>query len=178
MDYGVSDCLAQNLLGISSESTRETPWTVEVRRKFLATAATASEIISPNVPSQIVRSMNSATPQLPLSSHVDSHINEELGIELLRVTARGKEAGLGNIALEVEEIQTLHLCLLVRRTAHRSRRQRIGTLYRAVDQRLVEIAHNSRAGHRIAIARLVRSYDDSAKTSVDESGTSLSSMRL
>ena len=83
---------------------------------------------------------------------MDSHINEELGIELLRVNARGKEAGLGNIALEVEEIQTLHLCLLVRRTAHRSRRQRIGTLYRAVDHRLVEIAH-TRTGHRIAIAR-------------------------
>ena len=83
---------------------------------------------------------------------MDSHINEELGIELLRVNARGKEAGLGNIALEVEEIQALHLCLLVRRTTHRSRRQRIGAFYRAVDQRLVEIAH-TRAGHRIAIAR-------------------------
>ena len=63
---------------------------------------------------------------------------------------RGKEAGLGNIALEVEEIQTLHLCLLVRRTAHRSRRQLIGTLYRAVDQGLVKIACD-RAGHCIAI---------------------------
>ena len=83
---------------------------------------------------------------------MDSYINEELGIKLLRVNARGKEAGLGNIALGVEEIQTLHLCLPVRRTVHRSRRQRIGALYRAVDQRLVEIAH-TRAGHRIAIAR-------------------------
>ena len=51
--------------GISSESTRETPWIVEVRRKFLATAATASEIISPNVPSQIVRSMNLNDPAAP-----------------------------------------------------------------------------------------------------------------
>ena len=83
---------------------------------------------------------------------MDSYINEELGIKLLRVNARGKEAGLGNIALGVEEIQTLHLCLPVRRTVHRSRRQRIGALYRAVDQRLVEIAR-TRAGHRIAIAR-------------------------
>lgn len=35
---------------------------------------------------------------------MDSHINEELGIELLRVNARGKEAGLGHVSLRVEEI--------------------------------------------------------------------------
>ena len=81
---------------------------------------------------------------------MDSYINEELGIKLLRVNARGKEASLDNIALGVEEIQTLHLCLPVRRTAHRSRRQRIGTLYRAVDQGLVKIACD-RTGHCIAI---------------------------
>ena len=83
---------------------------------------------------------------------MNGHIDKEFGIELLRIGACSQEPGLSHIALGVEEIQALHLCLLVRRTVHRSRRQRIGTLYRAVDQRLVEIAH-TRAGHCIAIAR-------------------------
>ena len=83
---------------------------------------------------------------------MDSHINEELGIKLLRVNARGKEASLSNIALGVEEIQALQLRFLVRRAAHCPGCQRESTLYRAVDQGLVKIACD-RAGHRIAIAR-------------------------
>lgn len=65
MDYGVGDCLAQNLLGNLKRVDTRDALTVEVRRKFLATAATASEIISPNVPSQIVRSMNLSDPAMP-----------------------------------------------------------------------------------------------------------------
>ena len=65
MDYGIGDCLAQNLLGNLKRVDTRDAWTVEVRRKFLATAATASEIISPNVPSQIVRSMNLSDPAMP-----------------------------------------------------------------------------------------------------------------
>ena len=65
MDYGVGDCLAQDLLGNLQRVDTRDAWIIEVRRKFLATAATASEIISPNVPSQIVRSMNLNDPAAP-----------------------------------------------------------------------------------------------------------------
>lgn len=53
MDYGVGDCLAQNLLGNLKRVDTRDALDGRVRRKFLATATTASEIISPDVPHRL-----------------------------------------------------------------------------------------------------------------------------
>ena len=151
MDYGVGDCLAQDLLGnLQRVDTRD----ALDRRGSPQILGDCRDGIRDHFAQCSLADRTVHEPQRPrralLRSGIDRHIDKELGIELLGIGTRGQEPGLSNIALGVEEIQALQLRFLVRRAAHCTRCQRESTLYRAVDQGLVKIACD-RAGHCIAI---------------------------
>ena len=151
MDYGVGDCLAQDLLGnLQRVDTRD----ALDHRGSPQILGDCRDGIRDHFAQRSLADRTVHEPQRPrralLRSGIDRHIDKELRIELLRIGTRSQEPGLSNIALGVEEIQALQLRFLVRRAAHCPGCQRESTLYRAVDQGLVKIACD-RAGHRIAI---------------------------
>ena len=105
MDYGVGDCLAQDLLGnLQQVDTRDTLNSRDATQVF----GDSRNGVRDHFAQRSLADCAVYKPQRPrrtlLCPRMNGHIDKELGIELLRVNARGKETRLGHVSLRVEEI--------------------------------------------------------------------------